>query len=119
MEPRRIPAAILDCQEYQSLTKTFCLPRLSRLVKGVSRSLDIPYFLLCLSFRKILIYVYTYKEIESVWGDSRRKKIELGDLLPSLSTTRNHLYETKRGKKFGKFVLENMMNNFSVWKNKK
>ena len=46
MEPRRIPAAILDCQEYQSLTKTFCLPRLSRLVKGVSRSLDIPYFLL-------------------------------------------------------------------------
>ena len=46
MEPRRIPAEILGCQEYQSFTKTFCFPQLIRLVKGVSRSLDIPYFLL-------------------------------------------------------------------------
>ena len=46
MEPRRIPAEILSCQEYQSFTKPFCLPQLIRPVKGVSRSLDVPYFLL-------------------------------------------------------------------------
>ena len=28
------------------------------------------------------------------------------------------LAETKQGKKFGKFVLENVMEKFPVWKNK-